>query len=182
MKVITATLAATVLLVSCGADPAGSSTPGPSPSPSTPSPAITPSATPSPAPTPTRTPTPSPTPRPTTPKPVAPPKAKDGTNVAACRDGNCQILVTGRTTIRFSGGRIVVTQVGPKFATFTLTGRYGGGNGQLGPNCAVTFGYGGLSTRCGGTKPAPRTEDPPGLTLRAPYVAGRRAIIDLHAR
>ncbi|GAB2582748.1 hypothetical protein [Kribbella endophytica] len=163
MKVITATLAAVLLLAACGStDDAGT------PSPSVPT---TPSSSPTPAPTPTPTPAPKPTPKP---KPV--PKAKDGTNLAACRDGDCIVQVgSGRTTIKFSGGKLVITKVDAKFAYFVLTGDYGSGNGSLGESPA-TFGEG-LSVITG---PVPREQDPPGLTLRAPYVGNGRAIIDLH--
>ena len=81
-----------------------------------------------------RTPTPKPKPKP------APPKAKDGTNLAACRDGDCIVQVgSGRTTIKFSGGKLVITKVDAKFAYFVLTGDYGSGNGSLGESPA-TFG------------------------------------------
>ena len=119
------------------------------------------------------TPTPKPKPKPK-PKPV--PKAKDGTNLAACRDGDCIVQVgSGRTTIKFSGGKLVITKVDAKFAYFVLTGDYGSGNGSLGESPA-TFGDG-LSVITG---PVPREQDPPGLTLRAPYVGNGRAIIDMH--
>lgn len=57
-----------------------------------------------------------------------------------------------------------------------LTGNYGGGNGTLGASPA-TFGGGGISVITG---PVPREQDPPGLTLRAPYVGNGGAIIDIH--
>lgn len=139
--------------------------------PSTPS--ITPSATPSA----TASATPS--------KPAPKPTARDGSNLRSCGDANCQVLVRGRTTIRFDGGKLVITKI-VKFAHFELSGMYGGGSGQLGPgtgggdDCAVTFGYGGLSSRCGGTKPIPRSDDPPGLTLRVTYINKGTAVVDLH--
>ncbi len=168
MKVITATLAAVLLLAGCGStDEAGTPSPSVPSVPSVPSAAATPSSTP--------TPTPSPTPKPT-PKPKPVPRAKDGTNLAACRDGDCIVQVgTGRTTIKFSGGKLVITKVDAKFAYFVLTGDYGSGNGSLGVSPA-TFGEG-LSVITG---PVPREQDPPGLTLRAPYVGNGRAIIDMH--
>ena len=166
MKVITATVAAVVLLAGCGStDEAGA----PSPS------ASATSSAPAPTPTLTPTPAPKPTPKPT-PKPKPAPKAKDGTNLAACRDGDCTVQVgTGRTTIKFRGGKLVITKVDAKFAHFMLTGDYGSGNGTLGVSPA-TFGAG-LSVITG---PVPREQDPPGLTLRAPYVGQGRAIIDIH--
>ncbi len=50
-------------------------------------------AAPAPSPPPSFGPSPSPSPSPTT------PAAADGTNVRACRDGTCEILVTRRTGI-----------------------------------------------------------------------------------
>jgi hypothetical protein len=164
MKVITATVVGLLVLAGCGStNDAGT------PSPSAPTTSSTPT------PTPTATPTATPTPKPKA-KPKPPPKAKDGTNLAACRDGDCNVQVgTGRTTIKFSGGKLVITKVDAKFAHFVLTGDYGSGNGTLGESPA-TFGAG-LSVVTG---PVPREQDPSGLTLRAPYVGNGRAIIDLH--
>ncbi|MEV6285018.1 hypothetical protein [Kribbella sp. NPDC051770] len=159
MKVISVALGAVLLVAGCGSnDDAGT------PPASTPPPSATPTPTPSPTPTPT-------------PKPKPIPKAKDGTNLAACRDGDCNVQVgKGRTTIKFAGGKLVITKVDAKFPHFVLTGDYGGGNGTLGASPA-TFGGGGLSVITG---PVPREQDPPGLTLRAPYVGNGGAIIDIH--
>jgi major membrane immunogen (membrane-anchored lipoprotein) len=168
MKVITATLAAALLLTACGSSD-DSGTPSAAPAPTASS--ATPSATPTPAPTPTPKPAPRATP---------PPKAKDGTNLAACRDADCQVQVSGRTTIKFSGGKLVITKI-DKFAHFVLSGQYGGADGQLAPNAPVSFGGGGMSGTFGGSKPVPRSDDPPGLTLRVVYVGSGRAIVDLHA-
>jgi len=170
MKVITATLAAALLLTACGSsDDSGAPSATPAPTASS----ATPSATP------TRAPTPTPKPKPA-PRPTPPPKAKDGTNLAACRDADCQIQVSGRTTIKFSGGKLVITKI-DKFAHFVLSGQYGGADGQLAPNAPVSFGGGGMSGTFGGSKPVPRSDDPPGLTLRVVYVGSGRAIVDLHA-
>ncbi|ONI69940.1 hypothetical protein BWI15_25880 [Kribbella sp. ALI-6-A] len=96
--------------------------------------------------------------------------------LAACRDGDCQVRVSsGRTTIKFRGGKLVITKVDAKFAHFVLTGAYGSGNGTLGVS-PVTFGAS-LSVITG---PVPREQDPPGLTLRAPSVGNGGAIIDVH--
>ena len=92
---------------------------------------------------------------------------------------DCQVQVSGRTTIKFSGGKLVITKI-DKFAHFVLSGQFGGANGQLGPGAPVSFGGGGFSGTFGGTKPVPRSDDPPGLTLRILYVGAGRAIVDLH--
>ena len=176
MKVITASLASALLLTACGSND-NSGTPNATP-PTTAASSTTPSLTPTPTPPPTSTPPPSPSSLPK-PKPTPPPKAKDGTNLAACRDADCQVQVSGRTTIKFSGGKLVITKI-DKFAHFVLSGQFGGANGQLGPGAPVSFGGGGFSGSFGGTKPIPRSDDPPGLTLRVLYVGNGRAIVDLH--
>src|SRR5882757_2662941 len=121
MKVMTAALAAVLVLTGCDSGTPSASTATAS--------STTPSATPTPVPTPTSAPKPTPTP---------PPKAKDGTNLAACRDADCQVQVSGRTTIKFSGGKLVITKI-DKFAHFVISGQFGGGNGQLGPGAPITF-------------------------------------------
>src|SRR5882757_787571 len=129
MKVMTAALAAVLVLTGCDSGTPSASTATAS--------STTPSATPTPVPTPTSAPKPTPTPAPK-PKPTPPPKAKDGTNLAACRDADCQVQVSGRTTIKFSGGKLVITKI-DKFAHFVISGQFGGGNGQLGPGAPITF-------------------------------------------
>lgn len=176
MKVITAALATALLLTACSNN---SGTPNAAP-PTTPAspPTLTSPTTPSLTPTPSRPPASTP-PTPPKPKPTALPRAKDGTNLSACRDADCQVQVSGRTTIKFTGGKLVITKI-DKFAHFVLTGQYGGASGQLGPGAPVSFGGGGFSGTFGGTNPVPRSDDPPGLTLRILYVANGRAIVDLH--
>ncbi len=172
MKVIAASLATAMLLTACGSsNTAGTPAPSSPTSGATPTPTLGATPTPTPSPTPTVTPTPKP--------PPAPPKAKNGTNLAACRDADCQVQVSGRTTIKFSGGKLVITKI-DKFAHFVLTGQYSGANGQLGPGAPVSFGATGFSGTFGGFKPVPRSDDPPGLTLRVLYVGNGRAIVDLH--
>ena len=86
--------------------------------------------------------------------------------------------MNGRTTIKFSGGKLVITKI-DKFAHFVLTGDYGGANGQLVPNSPVTFGNGMTATFAGST-PIPRSADAPGLTLRIISITNGHAIVDLH--
>ncbi|GAB3927907.1 hypothetical protein GCM10029976_024800 [Kribbella albertanoniae] len=139
--------------------------------------ATTPSES-SPAPTPTPAPPTKPKPKPT-PKPV--PKAKDGSNYAACSDSNCEVLLRPSTTLRFRGGTLKIGKIG-KFVPFTISGRYGGGSGQLAPGCVLNFRPGGTGVACRtGTGSLSRSLDKPGLNLRLPYIGGGRAILNLRA-
>ncbi|GAA1681640.1 hypothetical protein GCM10009745_27300 [Kribbella yunnanensis] len=132
------------------------------------------SATPPPksSPTPTQTPKPKPTPKPA-------PTAMDGSNYAACSDSNCEILIRPSTTVRFRGGALKFGKIG-KFVPFTITGRYGGGSGQLAPGCILNFRPGGSGVICSGGS-LPHSLDKPGLNLRLPYIGGGRAILNLRA-
>ncbi|MFC9694878.1 hypothetical protein ACFTSF_40395 [Kribbella sp. NPDC056951] len=145
-----------------------------SPSASVPTASATPPPKSSPTPTPTATPTP--TPKPTA-KPA--PMAKDGSNYAACSDSNCEILIRPSTTVRFRGGALKFGKIG-KFVPFTITGRYGGGSGQLAPGCILNFRPGGSGVICGSGS-LPHHLDKPGLNLRLPYIGGGRAILNLRA-
>ncbi|MEV6285019.1 hypothetical protein [Kribbella sp. NPDC051770] len=166
MKVIFVALGAVLLVAGCGSnDDAGT--------PAADAPTI--SSTPTPTATPTPTPTPTPAPKPK-PKPKPLPKAKDGKNLAACRDGDCQVQIgPGRTTFKFQG-IVLAIDVANGVATFDLDGDIRGGSGELVPGFPQSFGD--MMVLGGDTYP--RSEDPPGLTMRAPYVAANGAVIDLH--
>ncbi|MBP2473199.1 hypothetical protein JOF53_002071 [Crossiella equi] len=89
----------------------------------------TPPASSSPTPPPT-SPAPPTTPPPP-PPPVAPPPlpvAKDGTNLRACLDGTCEVLITKPATVRFNGKHgvgslhVEVTPEGVDFSGATSSG------------------------------------------------------------
>jgi hypothetical protein len=110
-------------------------------------------------------PTPDP---PRTSAPASPsPSAADGRSVAACEDGDCQILVTEPVTVRFrtpSGATatLQVTEVGPNEVAYTLKSGQGQAKGSArgaGQGCVTAFRANGSGTSCGGmgdgAKPSP---------------------------
>jgi hypothetical protein len=109
-----------------------------SPAPERPAIAATPSAEPTPTST---TLSPTPTPPPTTAAEL--PTAADGTDVAACKDGSCQILVTGAVDVPVrnrvldltleNGVVTVSTSTGSSSMVMTLT-TVGGGISMESPN------------------------------------------------
>ncbi|WP_327635245.1 hypothetical protein OHB24_35355 [Kribbella sp. NBC_00482] len=159
MKSVPATLAALLLLAACGSteEPSGTQSPS-APASTTPTPTAPSTATPPPTPTP---------------KPRPAPKAKDGSNLMACADGDCQVLVDSGQKIKFRGNTLAITVVGDS-GTFALTGAIRGGTGGLSPD-PHTFGD---TVVLGATQS--RADDPPGVTLRAPYISNNQAIIDIH--
>ncbi|MEV5571363.1 hypothetical protein AB0L06_15035 [Spirillospora sp. NPDC052269] len=77
----------------------------------------------------------------------APDAPKDGTNLAACREGRCEVRVRAGDQIelaeRFEAGPLVVTAVEPEHVLMRWTYEGGGtGAGEAGPNGSVTFGSG----------------------------------------
>jgi hypothetical protein len=106
-------LAPAVLLAGCGTKTAPTADPTPVRSSATPS--RTPTATLTPTPTVTPTPTPTQKPR---------PKPKDGTDLSACEDGRCEVLLTKPVTIALDGRlgvpQLDVTKVGPDGVDFSV--------------------------------------------------------------
>jgi hypothetical protein len=121
------------------------------------------------------------TPTPRLPKSV---KAKDGTNLAACRDGNCQVIVLDRpVTIRFRGGRPLISgslnikSIDSDGVAYELVGdNFPGGAGAFVDWNTTTYGVD--QTVLSGTQA--RSDDPAGFTGRAIYVGAGIAVIDLH--
>jgi hypothetical protein len=110
VRAILAALGVAGATAACGGSTtAPSATPPPSPVPaSTSASAVSSSATPTTS---------------TTPKPF--PAAADGTNLRACADGDCEILVTGPVTIRLAKGlgmrSLNITAVSPAGVDFQST-------------------------------------------------------------
>jgi len=86
--------------------------------------------------------------------------AVDGTNVAACADGNCEIEVSGPVDIPLNGHGDVttlsVTTVDSGGIGFTtVSDGDQTGSGDLEPNCTLTLHRGGGGSSCGGVQSAP---------------------------
>lgn len=96
------------------------------------------------------------------PKPVA----KDGTDYAACADGNCEVVVDQPVTITITGHSFAVKSIEEDRIAYELTMAGGGtASGSLGGACVAlvefnTDGTGSFSTSsCGGTS-APSAPQP----------------------
>ncbi|MEV5826023.1 hypothetical protein AB0L25_10640 [Spirillospora sp. NPDC052242] len=96
---------------------------------------------------------------------AAPATAADGTSVAACADGNCEILVTGPVEIAVGGhgtiAAVSVTEVRPSGLSFTTVTEGGGeSSGDLQGGCTLTFHEFGGGSMCvsGGAPPAPEKQ------------------------
>jgi hypothetical protein len=93
-----------------------------------------------------------------------PPAAADGTNLDACADGNCEVLVSGPVDIRLTGqgGGITtlsVIEVNPTGLRFKTTSEEGGsGSGELEGDCTLKFYSGGGGSSCGGNQAPPQRE------------------------
>ncbi|RFU36827.1 hypothetical protein DZF91_36055 [Actinomadura logoneensis] len=77
-----------------------------------------------------------------------PPPPKDGTNLAACREGRCEVRVRAGDQIElaphFHAGPLVITAVEPDGLSVRWTYEGGGsGAGKASPNSTITFGDGG---------------------------------------
>ncbi|WP_157429552.1 hypothetical protein [Actinomadura oligospora] len=78
---------------------------------------------------------------------AAPTAPRDGTNLAACREGRCEVRVRAGDQIelaaRFEAGPLVVTAVEPEHVSMRWTFEGGGaGAGEAGPNGSVMVGSG----------------------------------------
>jgi hypothetical protein len=95
----------------------------------------------------------------------APVAATDGTNLAACADGNCEVRVSVSDHIALTGEGDVTGLTVRKIDTadgvsFTATSKGGGtSSGSIQHGCTLTFYTGGGGSSCGGRQdaPAPQT-------------------------
>lgn len=84
-----------------------------------------------------------------------PMRAADGTNVAACADGNCEVAISRPVAITLSGtgdvDTLTVTKVGPDGFDFKTSAKDGGtGSGNLARgDCVSTSWGGGGGLTCG---------------------------------
>ncbi|MFI6575265.1 hypothetical protein ACIBFB_05645 [Nocardiopsis sp. NPDC050513] len=105
--------------------------------------------------TPSRSPSPEPSPEVT---------ALDGTDTAACADGDCQVAVSEPVAFPFEGpngqAELSVTSVGPNTVEYTVTredGEISGGSRGQGSGCVSSLYDSGGGTSCGqvGAPPSP---------------------------
>lgn len=86
----------------------------------------------------------------------------DGTNVSACADGNCEVLVSGPVDIELNGhggiDTLSVVKVAPPGLSFKMKSDGGTGSGALDPNCTLKLHKYGQGTSCGGNQPPPPAE------------------------
>ncbi|TDD65895.1 hypothetical protein E1293_39810 [Actinomadura darangshiensis] len=86
----------------------------------------------------------------------------DGSDVSACGDGNCAVLVSGPVDIKVKGhGGITmlsVVKVTPPGLSFKIKSDDGTGSGELQPTCTLKLHKYGQATSCGGTQTPPPQE------------------------
>ncbi|NUU26453.1 MAG: hypothetical protein HOV68_33855 [Streptomycetaceae bacterium] len=111
-----------------------------------------------------------------------PPSAADGANLDACRDGACQILVSGPATVPLDGSVLAELSVELKDGDveFNATPRPGSTvGGSISAGCVAVIrvsGTGsGVSTLCGNVD----TANTGGLVVRALTVAAGSAVVDI---
>lgn len=82
--------------------------------------------------------------------------AADGRDVGACADGNCEIAVSERVTVRFKGpagpATLTVDEIGPNKVTYTVksgNNRSQGGASGPGQGCVTVLRDHGSSSSCG---------------------------------
>ncbi|MDW6061552.1 hypothetical protein SAZ11_30435 [Streptomyces sp. FXJ1.4098] len=92
--------------------------------------------------------------------------AADGSNPAACTDGNCEIAVTKPVTIgiKLPGGpaKLSLTKVGKNAVDYKVTSgnsKTSGGASGDGSGCVAVFRSGGSSSSCGMGGPPPDKVD-----------------------
>jgi hypothetical protein len=102
-----------------------------------------------------------------TPVPSPTVTAADGTDVSACDDGNCEILVSGPVVIHphRHGGitKLSVTEVGSSGLGYKTESIEGSGTGDIGPGCTVTVTQYGEGSECtlgqnGSPQPPPQKQ------------------------
>jgi hypothetical protein len=102
---------------------------------------------------------------PPVPERKAPPTAADGTDVEACADGNCEVLIESSTTVPVPGGTLSLTLAGGDRVEYEVNIKGSKGSGSAEGNCVSTFtldGTGSGSTCYAGEGPTPDPEPRPG--------------------
>jgi hypothetical protein len=117
---------------------------------------------------------------------IARPRAADGTNIAACADGNCEVELSGPVDIPLTGqgGGITllsVTEVTADDFRFTTTSGPGQtGSGGLGEGCISRLTSNSASSGCPGPDPnQPLPAEPGVLSLQPVSLTDGSAIVRL---
>jgi hypothetical protein len=117
---------------------------------------------------------------------IARPRAADGTNIAACADGNCEVELSGPVDIPLTGqgGGITmlsVTEVTADDFRFTTTSGPGQtGSGGLGEGCISRLTSNSASSGCPGPDPnQPLPAEPGVLSLQPVSLTNGSAIVRL---
>jgi hypothetical protein len=99
--------------------------------------------------------------------------AADGRDTAACEDGNCEIAVSKRVTVRFKGpsGRatLSVTEVGPNKIEYTVksgSSQSKGGAGGSGQGCITVVRSNGGGNSCGRVGHTPPSAEPDAVVIQ----------------
>ncbi|WP_217141278.1 hypothetical protein [Streptomyces sp. AC627_RSS907] len=102
--------------------------------------------------------------------------AADGTDIGACADGDCEVLVSEPVTVRFRGpsgavATLHLTEVGPDEVAYTVksgSDQYKGSARGSGAGCVTVLRGTGSGNSCGvlggGVRPSPR---PDAVVIRA---------------
>ncbi|GAB3441860.1 hypothetical protein [Actinophytocola sediminis] len=95
----------------------------------------------------------------------APPTAADGSDVSACADGDCEVLLEDSQTIPVPDGTLTITLVGDNRVEYEVSIAGGGSSGSTEGNCVSTFtldGTGSGSVCAAGGGPALEPDPGPG--------------------
>lgn len=113
------------------------------------------------------------------------PKAADGTNVAACGDGNCVVEVHAPERIALTGEGdvtlLAIDRIGSDGVDFTVTSTDGGtSTGSIQHGCTLTFYSGGGGSSCGGGNGPPDRQTGV-LAMQLVGQSGAKAVLRLVA-
>jgi hypothetical protein len=113
--------------------------------------------------------------------------AADGTDLAACADGNCEVEVSGPVDIRLTEQRggvtgLSIVEVGDGGVDFTTTSSGGGsGSGRLEPNCTLTFYEGGGGSTCSSGEAPPAQPETGVLAIQLASVTDDAVVLRIVA-
>ncbi|MFE2446464.1 hypothetical protein ACWDHW_10830 [Streptomyces melanosporofaciens] len=115
--------------------------------------------------------------------------AADGSDVAACADGDCEVAVSAPVTVRFKSptgpATLSVTEVGPNKVEYTVksgNGRSQGGASGPGQGCVTVLRDHGSSNVCGRLGPARPAAQPDAVVIQMTAGADGTAILHIVSR